>query len=121
MEVARDPAATSPAPAGSGKRHAGLATMILLAPACVLFAAFVIYPILASIRLSLHDWDGIGAMTFVGIDNYRELYHDPTFGKAFANNLRWLACYLAAPLAGLALAVMLQRLADEKPYLKFFD
>ena len=92
-----------------GARHAGWSTAILLAPACVLFGVFVIYPIFASIRLSLHDWDGVGAMTFVGTNNYRELFADPIFRTALANNLRWLACYAVAPVAGLALAIMLQR------------
>jgi multiple sugar transport system permease protein len=93
----------------TGARRAGVSTAILLAPACVLFSVFVIYPIFASIRLSLYDWDGVGAMTFVGLDNFRDLADDPVFTKALANNLRWLACYAAAPLAGLALAVMLQQ------------
>jgi multiple sugar transport system permease protein len=97
--------------ATTGARHAGLATAILLAPACVLVAVFVIYPIFASLRLSLHEWDGAGAMTFVGLDNYRELVADPVFAKALANNLRWLACYVVAPFAGLGLAVMLQQRA----------
>jgi multiple sugar transport system permease protein len=92
-----------------GAHHAGLSTVILLAPACLLFALFVIYPILASVRLSLHEWDGVGAMTYVGLDNYRELLADPVFRTAFANNVRWLACYLVAPLAGLALAILLQQ------------
>jgi multiple sugar transport system permease protein len=94
-----------------GARYAGWSTVILLAPACVLFGVFVIYPIFASIRLSLHDWDGVGAMTFVGSNNYRELFADPVFRTALANNLRWLACYAVAPAAGLALALMLQRRA----------
>jgi multiple sugar transport system permease protein len=94
-----------------GARYAGWSTAILLAPACVLFGVFVIYPIFASIRLSLHDWDGVGAMTFVGSNNYRELFADPVFRTALANNLRWLACYTMAPVAGLALALMLQRRA----------
>jgi len=94
-----------------GARYAGWSTVILLAPACVLFGVFVIYPIFASIRLSLHDWDGVGAMTFVGSNNYRELFADPVFRTALANNLRWLACYTMAPVAGLAVALMLQRRA----------
>ncbi len=92
-------------------RHAGWSTAILLAPACVLFGVFVIYPIFASVRLSLHDWDGVGAMTFVGTSNYRELFADPVFRTALANNLRWLACYAVAPVVGLALAILLQRRA----------
>ena len=90
-------------------RRAGLSTIILLAPACLLFALFVVYPILASIRLSLHDWDGVGAMTFIGLDNYRELVADSVFWTALANNIRWLACYFVAPLAGLGLAILLHQ------------
>jgi len=92
-------------------RPAGVATVILLAPACALFALFVIYPIFATLRLSLHDWNGAGVMAFVGLSNYRELAADPVFWRALANNLRWLLCYLAAPVAGLLLAVFLYRSA----------
>jgi multiple sugar transport system permease protein len=93
-----------------GPRHrAGWSTAVLLAPACLLFAVFVVYPILASLRLSLLDWDGAGPSTFVGLRNYRELLADPVFARALANNLRWLACYVAAPVLGLLLAVFLYR------------
>ena len=93
-----------------GPRHrAGWSTAILLAPACILFAVFVVYPIFGSIRLSLLDWNGAGAATYVGLRNYRELFADPVFALAVGNNLRWLACYLLAPVAGLLLAVFLYR------------
>jgi multiple sugar transport system permease protein len=85
--------------------HAGWSTVLLIAPAAVLFAAFVVYPIGASIALSLHAWDGIGPKRFVGLANYAELFADPAFRVALANNLRWLACYALAPAAGFALAV----------------
>jgi multiple sugar transport system permease protein len=70
---------------------------------------FVVYPILGSLRLSLLDWDGAGPSTFVGLRNYRELFADPVFARGLANNLRWLACYAVAPVAGLLLAVFLYR------------
>ncbi len=86
--------------------------MVLLAPACVLFVLFVLYPIVRTVALSLYEWDGVGARSFVGLDNYYELLADPVFATALANNFRWLACYLVAPLAGLALALLVnQRLA----------
>jgi len=91
------------------RHRAGWSTAILLAPACLLFCVFVVYPIAGSLRLSLYEWNGAGPSTFVGLDNYRELLSDPVFHRAAANNLRWLACYLAAPAAGLALAVFLYR------------
>jgi multiple sugar transport system permease protein len=91
------------------RHRAGWSTAILLAPACILFAVFVVYPIFGSVRLSLLDWDGAGPATYVGLRNYRELLADPVFMRAVGNNLRWLACYLLAPVAGLLLAVFLYR------------
>ncbi|HVL36278.1 MAG TPA: sugar ABC transporter permease, partial [Burkholderiales bacterium] len=97
-----------PAAASSGRSPA--ASAALLAPACALFAAFVLYPIGANLWLSLHDWDGAGARAWVGLGNYRELLADPTFRTAVANNLRWLALYLvAAPALGLAAALLLSQ------------
>jgi multiple sugar transport system permease protein len=93
------------APVGAG----GLSTVVLLAPACLLFGVFVLYPIGASIALSLHDWDGVGVKRFVGLANYRELFQDPVFATALTNNLRWLACYAIAPVAGLGLALLLNQ------------
>jgi multiple sugar transport system permease protein len=90
-------------------RGAGFATFVLLAPACALFGLFVVYPIVGSIRISLYDWNGAGAMTWVGLANYRELFADPMFRTALANNLRWLACYLLAPVAGLVLALLVNQ------------
>lgn len=92
-----------------GRPRGGIATVVLLAPACTLFSLFVVYPIIGSIRLSLYDWNGAGAMTWVGLGNYRELFADPMFRTALANNLRWLASYLIAPVAGLALAMLVNQ------------
>jgi multiple sugar transport system permease protein len=90
-------------------RRRGFSTVILLAPACLLFALFVVYPIFRSIGISFYDWNGVGAMTWVGLGNYRELFADPIFGKALANNLRWLGCYFLAPVFGLVLALFLNQ------------
>ncbi len=100
-------------PGGAGRRaparRAAGSTVVLLAPACLLFGLLVLYPIGASVVLSLHDWDGVSAKRFVGLANYRELLADPVFATALGNNLRWLACYAIAPVAGLALALLLNQ------------
>ena len=70
---------------------------------------FVVYPIIASLRLSLFDWGGIGEPTWVGLGNYRELLTDPVFLTAFSNSVLWLALFMLAPLAGLALALFLNQ------------
>jgi multiple sugar transport system permease protein len=110
-----DEGSSRPAPraGAAGMRRASLSTVVLLAPACLLFTLFVIYPIGRSIVLSFYDWNGVDVPRWIGLDNYRELFADPVFHTALANNLRWLACYLAAPVFGLALAVFLhQRLPE---------
>jgi multiple sugar transport system permease protein len=93
----------------SRARHGGLSTVVLLAPACLMFALFVIYPILRSIDYSFYDWNGVDLPKWIGLDNYRELFADPVFHIALANNVRWLACYLVAPVLGLALALFLNQ------------
>ena len=86
-----------------------MSTAILLAPAAILFSLFVIYPIGRTLELSLYEWNGIDAKRFVGLRNYRELFADPLFATALGNNARWLACYLLAPVLGLALAVLVNQ------------
>jgi multiple sugar transport system permease protein len=87
-----------------------LTPLILLVPACLMFATFVLYPIAQSLWLSLYDWDGIGPKTWVGFDNFSELFGDPVFFTALANNLCWLLLYLLAPVLGLALALFLNQI-----------
>jgi multiple sugar transport system permease protein len=102
----------APAAVGGGwwdRHQRRLAPLLMLTPAIALFSCLVAWPILASIRLSLVDWDGVGEMRFVGLANYRELFADPIFLRALANNALWVLCFLAAPLAGLCLAIFLNQ------------
>ena len=85
------------------------AALWFLLPGLALFTVFVIYPIVSSIVLSFHHWDGMTAKTFAGLDNYRELIASDTFYTALKNNLTWLALFLLAPPAGLSLALYLNQ------------
>ncbi len=60
-----------------------------LAPALILYLAFVIYPSIKAFYLSLFQWRGIakGTEKFVGFGNFAKLFHDPIFWHALANNL----------------------------------
>jgi raffinose/stachyose/melibiose transport system permease protein len=46
-------------------------------PALTFYAVFNFRPILLSIQYSFYDWDGIGASTWAGLENYREVFTDP--------------------------------------------
>ncbi|ONI77558.1 cytochrome C biogenesis protein [Kribbella sp. ALI-6-A] len=58
-----------------------------VSPFFVLFAIFGAFPVFFSIWLSFHSWDGIGQMTWVGLEQYSYLLTDPTFWKSITNTL----------------------------------
>ncbi|WP_127534194.1 carbohydrate ABC transporter permease [Paenibacillus kobensis] len=64
---------------------------------------FALFPVIYSVYGSFTDWDGLGQMNFIGLDNYKELFHDELFYKAMRNTLYMM---LGIPL-GLLLALML--------------
>jgi len=92
------------------RRHQmALTPVILLAPACLLFAVFVIWPIADSLWISLQDWDGIKPAYFIGLGNYAELFTDDVFYTSLINNVLWLVAFMLAPVFGLALALLLNQ------------
>ena len=82
---------------------------LFLAPAILFFLFYVIFPIFQSFNISLYDWDGLGAATFVGLDNYTELLDDRAFEVSLINNVKWLVLYLLAIPAGLFIALFLNQ------------
>lgn len=95
-----------PSPTARRQRRAAF---LFLAPACVMVAIYVVWPILSTIRLSFFNWDGMTEPSFVGLANYVELFHAQTFYTALKNNLIWLLLFLLAPPMGLAVALYLNQ------------
>ncbi|MCG7588058.1 sugar ABC transporter permease [Photobacterium sp. OFAV2-7] len=86
-----------------------LVPWVFMAPALVLFALYVLYPIIESFTLSLYSWDGMGDKVWVGLDNYIELFDSEVFFKALTNNVLWLLLFMLAPPLGLAIALFLNQ------------
>lgn len=59
-------------------------------PAVVLYTVLFALPALGTLWISFHKWPGSGPMEWVGVRNYRILWHDPTFTIAFVNTLKIL-------------------------------
>lgn len=57
---------------------------IFIFPFFFLFAIFMLYPIIYSLILSFNSWTA-GEMTFVGLDNYKQLFSDSLFWKSLKN------------------------------------
>ena len=84
------------------------AFLAFLLPGLLFYIFAVFYPIEESIRLSFMEWGGIGEKTFVGLNNYIQMFHDKVFYTAFLNNLIYLVIVVAMQLGiGLLFAVML--------------
>lgn len=96
--------------AGFWKRNQlKIAPFAFLAPGAIMFLIYVLIPIVQSVWISFHDWDGLGAKVWIGFGNYVELLDDDTFYTALKNNLIWLALYLLAIPMGLAAALFLNQ------------
>lgn len=81
-----------------------------LAPALLLYGLFLIVPLVRAGQFSLFEWDGLGASTFVGFDNYLAVFADEQLRSAFGHALVLVFFYAILPLAiGLVLAALLTR------------
>lgn len=92
-----------------GWRHIGW-VVFFLAPSAVPLLAFTLVPMVTSAWVSLHEWNLIQPMSWVGLDNYRHLLTDPSTRQVFWHTLIYVAGYLPLVYAGgLGLAVALNR------------
>lgn len=97
---------------------------VFLAPALLLFVGILIAPIFMSGYYSLFDWKGYGAKTFIGLENYKELFTSENIGflKAFGNAciLAVLSVFIQLPIS-LFLALLLAKgRKGERAFLSIF-
>ena len=82
----------------------------LLAPSMFGVVAFLLLPMLVVVWLSLHRWDLLGPITYVGADNWRSVLTDPMFGNSIAVTLLFVAIVVPVQTAlGLGVAMLLAR------------
>ena len=80
-----------------------------LAPAVIVFAVFMIYPIIHSFVLSFQSFEG-GKYEFIGLRNYIRLFKDPIFWSSIGNTLIYLAIQVPVMIfLSLLLAVLIEQ------------
>lgn len=89
------------------------APYVFLAPFVLLFAVFGVFPLLFSLWLAFQSWEptaGLGAMRFVGLDNFTFALADAWFWKSMINT-GWLALVSGVPqhLVAIPLAVFIHQ------------
>src|SRR5450830_1403742 len=78
-------------------RRGGLA-MALVAPAALAYVVFVLRPIAQTVQYSFYDWDGVTPSTWVGLDNYTALFHDPELSGPIINAFELIIFFSFVPV-----------------------
>jgi len=82
--------------------------LLFVSPWLLGFAAFFLYPFLATLYYSFTNFDGIGNAHIIGFANYSALFHDSLFRTALFNTLYYTACELPlSTIVALGLALLL--------------
>jgi multiple sugar transport system permease protein len=98
---------------GSAKLREALVGYSFVSIPLLFFALFFIFPIGYAFYISFYDWGILGKLGYVGLGNYRRLWHDDVFwtwpparGSALWNTLYYTAIVVPAQMAlGLSLAL----------------
>ncbi|NYF14345.1 MULTISPECIES: carbohydrate ABC transporter permease [unclassified Pseudoclavibacter] len=107
----KDPTARERRPArGASRGTPAWVPFAYLAPAFLLYGTFLLFPLGRAVQFSFFEWDGLGASTFVGFDNYVQIVQDERLREAFGHAFVLIFFYAVLPLAvGLMLAAILTR------------
>jgi multiple sugar transport system permease protein len=91
----------------------------LLCAALIVFAVFSWYPIVRGVLLSFQQVNFVGPPSWVGLDNFRTLFADPLFVRAWLNTLQFTAYALVIGFAvPFAVAIVLNELRHAKAYFR---
>lgn len=83
---------------------------LFVLPAFLVYAVFLLWPLVRAVQFSLYDFNGLTLGTFVGVDNYTEILSDPDLRATFVHTLVLLVFYAVVPLVvGIVLASILTR------------
>jgi raffinose/stachyose/melibiose transport system permease protein len=114
MAVAELAGATRPAETRrrGWRRRFPIFAYLCILPALVFAGVFLYFPSLSAIGHSFTEWDGSTAPTFIGLDNFRQIFSDPRMSIAFKNALKImvfaLVVELTVPLAAAKMILALR-------------
>lgn len=91
-------------------RRENLSATLFILPSFLPLVAFLIIPMLAAVTLSFAQWDLLTAPSWVGLENYFELFKSATFWQTLKNSIVFILGYLPIVYSlGLAAALALNK------------
>jgi multiple sugar transport system permease protein len=100
-----------------GERRQRAVGLAYISPWIIGFIAFLAYPIYYSLRLGFTQYSGFGEPVWVGLENYREMWHDSLFWTSLWNTLYYTG--LSIPIGmvvAMLLALAMNRDVPEIPF-----
>jgi raffinose/stachyose/melibiose transport system permease protein len=83
---------------------------VYIAPAFLLYAAFLLFPLVRAAPFSLYAWDTVSPARFVGFGNYVKMFNDPDLLGSFGHSAILILFYAVLPIClGLIVAAILNR------------
>ena len=93
----------------------GWAALGLVVPAAFFYVLFVLRPLVLTVQYSFYDWNGVGASTFVGADNYTRLVEKPELLGSIVNALELIIYFSFIPVVlGLLTAATIRKFAASR-------
>ena len=91
-------------------------------PGLILASVFIIYPMLLTLRLSVSNYQIVkGEYTFIGLNNFKELFLDPQYRILYAYRNNLLYALVTIPFIlffGLLLATMINNLRSGRTFFR---
>jgi putative chitobiose transport system permease protein len=86
-----------------------LVPYLFLAPALILIAVFILYPIIAVVYYSFTDYSIVTPPVWVGLRNFQQLWHDDVFWQALKNSFIYLLVTPTLIFLCIILAIIVNR------------
>ncbi len=100
-------------------RRSTRTALLFISPWILGFLVFTFWPIIYTAYLSLTDYDVLNDPSFVGLENYQQLFEDPRVALSLRNTLYFTA--LSVPLhiaVALGLALLLTKVSQAKGFFR---
>lgn len=88
-----------------------LSALIFLFPAILGTLIFIVIPVICSFGLSFTEWDLLNPIKFVGLENYRTIFHDGLFYKILINTIVFA---LSTSIFGVIIPLILASILNSK-------
>ena len=99
------------------RRNGNLLGLVYMAPALLFVAVFVLYPFEQLILTSFTSQSLLGGSRFIGLANYLQAFHDPTFLRALGFTIKYTV--IITPILMILGYLLALLTASNRPVLQF--